>query len=59
MCFYVSAGCGWPVVHEWTIPAEASSGFHRVVSLVYAFSPFYQGDAVKALPCGVAISYIA
>ena len=27
------AGCGWPIVHEWTIPPETSSGFYRVVSI--------------------------
>lgn len=25
-------GCGWPVVHRWTIPADQQSGFYRVVS---------------------------
>src|SRR5262249_55537411 len=26
------AGCGWPVLHKWRLPAESRSGFYRVVS---------------------------
>ncbi|MGH1424270.1 MAG: N,N-dimethylformamidase beta subunit family domain-containing protein [Pseudooceanicola sp.] len=25
-------GCGWPVLHRWTLPADLRSGFYRVVS---------------------------
>jgi hypothetical protein len=27
-----AAGCGWPVCHEWRLPAALPSGFYRVVS---------------------------
>jgi hypothetical protein len=38
------AGCGWPVVHRWTIPGDTPSGFYRVISscLRKDGSPFVQ-----------------